>query len=300
MKYFLRHITQLNILAVLLLTAVGIVAWIPDIRDPRYDSWATLLTLLLTLANGACMAWMFYRMNITRFYTALPFVVYLFTTSAFPMLHHYWQGQAAILVLTPLIVLLYSTHLDERSQRSVFGATILLLLASVMMPALVWMLPVVWMMMIYQHALSLRSLLASFLAMVVFGIYAGLFDYFLGLSIPYRTGTPTWLMHGTDTSMADFVQCATCIGFGGLFMVLVAWQLGREGHDVRFATVVFSLILLLGGAMAIFPQPGHNNVPVLLYGFATLSTLFFVQRESAVRGAIFILLLVLSVVAYLL
>lgn len=294
MGTYLKYITHLGSLTAILLSALALLSWIPDFLRPDRDILTILTTMILVVLNGVAAMMMFYRTNITRYREPLTIVLYIWFSSAFPAIHSDWKLQLALLLITPIIYLLQQTRQNPQAQELAFVSTLLLLLASMLMPPLVWLVPVIWISLIYQQALTLRSFLATLIAICLVAVYGAVcYWYFPALSI---------LSWGSDhfVSVADIAwwEQLTLAALVIMASGQIVWRIHKENNHTRFVVILSILILASGILLRFVSDWGTMVWPLLVYIATLLLSVYFWQRDSIFRGVVFLLTLLFCILAW--
>lgn len=296
-----KYITRVNLPIAILLSAVALGGWIPDFLSGSTQIGALVATMLLTLVNGWGMMYLLYTTSITRYREPLPVVLYLWATVAFPELHPLWDAQLAVLTLIFTVIILHYCYHKTDSQEQVFLATGLLLIGSLCVPELVWYIPLLWAALIFQQALSIRSLLASWVAIGCFALYYAIAYYFMAEWPLYTIPMPAIPQIMSDsTLLITLITVAVALLMGLYFSGHLLWRLYRESNRMRFMVILHIILLIAGAVWALMPAGDWNGLSLLIYPFAMLATLFFQQKESVFRSIVFLLLMALYITAYIL
>lgn len=300
MRYFLKYLTQLSWPAALLLSVGSLALWIPDFLVANAPIGALVATMLLSVVNAFIIMLLFYHAGVTRYRVGLPMVSYLLLMAAFPAIHADWRAQVAIVFIAPVVLLIHNVHLNPETQEESFVATLLICVSSLFMPTMIWLVPVLWVGFVLQQALSLRTFLASLMAIAVFALYyaitwflAGRWGYVLLLAMPSLS--IGWF--GPVLSTADQIRMYVLLAVMVWFVIELLIYIDRVSMRERTFTLVFLALLLTVLLMTFFPIDGQNNSPLPVYAASVMATLYFQQRESIVRGVFFLCFILLTVLA---
>ena len=191
MKYILKHITQLNLLAVIALLVGALCMWIPSFAMSE-SMVSTLTTLLLSLVNTILWMYVCYHGNLSRMVDIFAGFPFLLSMSALLPWHQDWRTQLLIILLN--LVLLVFQNIDRHQFRSAaehtFLMTLLLGIASYWLPSVLLLILPIVAMLIFRNTFDWQALFAIFIALIVVSIYAGI-AYWLGWI------EPVWL-HGFE------------------------------------------------------------------------------------------------------
>lgn len=277
MTFSFRNIVRIHPLIALLIVGLALSAWVPDILSES-DYRPYLATMVMTVLVGLELMAMLYRIGVTRFYVALPVVLYVGLTALFPSLHVLWQNQVAVFLLCSVVLLVHGSYMDLRAQKTVFGGTMIILIASAFVTSSVWLIPTFWIALIYQQTFTLRSSLAALLAMAVYALYYLLAIVLFGVRVPYETCLPAFLMGISACSLLEWIMLGVVILGAITLSIFSLWRTGKDGRDMRFSVVLFSLILFQSVFMTIFAHEGNNHIPLVL--FATVPIIVNVLKQK--------------------
>lgn len=282
----------------LVLSVVLLCGWIPSffIADWRQ----VLPTLLLAVVNGALFWYLIVCARLTRDRDGLPLFIYLLSVTVFPVYYVCWQGQTAVVCML-LLLLLRKAFREEEPTESAFVATLLLLGASLVLPDMVWLIPVVWIAYILLHSFGLRVWLATLIGAVVFAIYFLLVWHLGWIENAYsRIFERAWLF--SVLPLSEAVEECLLIGIGVVLFVASLLRTDRDSTGQQNWLLLFTLFFIVASGLALFPMRttvGCASIfPMVQLLFAGLWVLFFRQRESAARGIMYIIGIILLAVCY--
>lgn len=294
MGTYLKYLPRLGPLTAILLSVVALALWIPEFLTADADTTALGLTMALVMINGVCLMLMFYFTNVTRYREPLSLVLYLWFVTAFPELHTAWQPQLAVLLFTPVVVILQRTRLNPQSQEMVFIATLLILLASFLLPMMLGLIPVLWLALVYQQSLSLRSFLASWVAIMLLVVYLVLGHIYFAVPLPWSIR-----LAAMPIALSTWITLAVAVLLAVVILGQVLWRIHKENNHTRFVVALSVLIFLVGGIATLIPSFGLLSCLPMLYAATWMAAIYFWQRDSTFRGVFFLLLLILCLVANL-
>lgn len=296
---FLSRITRMSLPVALVLSVVVLCGWIPSffIADWRQ----VLPTLLLAVVNGALFWYLIVCARLTRGRDGLPLFIYLLSVTVFPVYHICWQGQTAVVCMLLLLLLLRKAFREEEPTESAFVATLLLLGASLVLPDMVWLIPAVWVAYILLHSFGLRVWLATLIGTVVFAIYFLLVWHLGWIENAYsRIFERAWLF--SVLPLSEAVEECLLIGIGVVLFVASLLRTDRDSTGQQNWLLLFTLFFIVASGLALFPMRTTvccaSLFPMVQLLFAGLWVLFFRQRESAARGIMYIIGIILLAVCY--
>ncbi len=292
----MRHITQINLPMAILLSVGCIGFWVPDFITPLSGNWGGLIgTLLLTFLNAFCFTLLVYQRGITRKLEGLTFVLYLLAISVLPALHTQWLLQVVVLLFQLTLGLVLRAYRNNRAVEPAFLSALLLGVTALIVPDVVFLLPVVWLMFVVQRAMSLRVFLASLIGASVVLLYSVLFSK-LGW-IQLVDWTDIWVRNMNGVRDAINGVSTIVIAVCGLFFAIA--NLTHQNIENTAITIfVWCMILafLPCAVLMFFPPAYFASLFVLaLYGLVALATYFFLSRESVFAGVTFLIFIALFI-----
>lgn len=300
MNYFLKYLTQLSWPAAIVLSVASMALWIPDFLAEDAPIGLLSATLSLTVVNAVVLMVLFYHCGVTRYRVGMPVLLYMLLMAAFPSTHTDWQTQVAILFIAPVVLLLHNVHLNPETQEQSFVATLLICVASLFAPSMVWLVPCLWLGFVLQQAFSLRSMLASLMAVAVFAIYFGItvfvasrWGYELLVAMP-DLSMGWW---GHIMPLADRIRLYVLLAVSIGFSVVLLLYIDRASTRVRTFTLVYMILLVVTMLVVLFGSHTPTINPLPVYAASVLATLFFQQRESVVQGIIFLCFMLIAVLS---
>lgn len=180
MKYFLRNISQSNILRTILSIVLGMFFWISSLIqiEPICE---VLITSLFAICNAVLLSVVYSKLEVTNLPSPFVAITYWIGISAMPFFHSYWQGQ--VLIASVLVALLMLGNVGYRNQEAAeesFLSTLIVCIVSlVVCQALIGVL-VIWIYLLSKRILTWRNWMASVIAIIVVVLYCGV-SHYLGL-----------------------------------------------------------------------------------------------------------------------
>lgn len=141
------------------------------------DVGLVLLTLTLVLANALVCSYMFSKIGITNLPTAFVASSYFLLMSAIPQLHACWQGQVCVLGILVIVLLLNRAVYQRDGVEESFLSSVIVCLLGFLYPWALVLLPLMWVLLLIQRAMTLRVLLASLIGVLLVAIYAQIIWY---------------------------------------------------------------------------------------------------------------------------
>lgn len=280
MRRLLNYITYLSTPISIVLLIASVAAWVPDFTGAdQTGTWSYAWTLALVLANGLGLSWLFYSINLSRFFSLIPMLLYVGITACYPSLHGCWQAQVGILSFSPIIIMLHRAQYDQNCQRMIFYATLFLIASACFRPVIAIFVPVLLFAMIYLGLLTLRTWLAMMMAIAAGCIYYALAIRFLPIRTELLYGVPVLQYVSESLTLRDWIQSGVLLTLITAATGQILWRIGREGHDVRYATSLFVSIGIIGGITAYIPLAGQNITSILIYAFASIGSLLLIVKN---------------------
>ncbi len=271
--------------------------WIPDFIGENVAFRALFSTLGLTLLNALFFVVLIYQRGITRKLDSLPFVLYLLVCSTIPAIHTEWLGQVVILLVQAVFLLIMKSYRQPSATEPAFLASILLGIGTLILPDLIFLLPVLWVMLIVHRAFGLRELLASIIGGSVVAFYAILFSHLGWLELV------DWSDIWVRASISVY-PLLTRIFIAVLGMGIMIINLTRQNiENTQITTFVWSLMLVFipCSVLMFFPSAYFLSLFIVaLYSFTALLTYFFSASCSVGAGIFFLCFIALYIGQYFL
>ncbi len=132
------------------------------------------LSLLLTVLNAILIQNLNLRFNILRKRSLLPFLIFLFLMAGWYPLHFIWELHLALSIFILAFYYFFDMYRQPAAVEQAFMGSFLIAVASLFLPPLLWMVPVVWINFLQMRAFTLRTFLASILGILSpWILYAG-------------------------------------------------------------------------------------------------------------------------------
>lgn len=299
MRYFLRHITQMPLLTALLLSVCALAMWTVDyIRMP--ELWRSLMvTQILATSCAVLLCMTLYRAKATAHFTLLPAVLYIVAVAVYPYLRLHWHPQ---LVIGILLFFLYSTRdmTDSHEPNGlVFFVTILLCLATLVLSDALWCIPMIWIVVLLQGLFTLRTVLASVLAVVLVAIY-----YTLAMYLGWAEGWNFSVLFDREWLTDLMPLCMSCSVAVMMvaFLVIAGFTFRRSSYDlVSTRMLLYHVVMwgLLTAPLILFTTVEPDSWSMLPFTLSAVTSIFLLQKQSEARGITFIAYMAGTVALYL-
>ena len=188
MKYFLRNISKPTIPKTVLSIVLGVGFWVCSFVQVDAIGSA-VITCGLTICNAILLAMVFSRLEVTNLPSFFVAATYWLVSSSIPVLHTYWQGQVLMAsILTSLLVLGGVERHHKDAVEESFLSTLILGVVSMFIWQAAVGIVVIWLYLLSRRVLTLRSWLASIIAVLVVVLYGGICFYFGWIQFPWNAG----------------------------------------------------------------------------------------------------------------
>lgn len=296
MGHLLKHITKLALpIAALLLVGLGLL-WIPSFREQQTGS--VLLTLSLTILAAAILQFFFHFSGMTRETDILPALLYVAAISVFPVLHNQWESQIAVCAILIIMHILFRGFREKDTTEDAFISSLVLLLASLLVPDMIWLFPFIWIAYIILSAFNMRTMLATLIALGMFVLYLGIGLYFDKIDNPFLSLLDRqFIFESADPE--EWIMQAVLMFMGCYFFIITVIRVDRDSVRQQAVLTLFALFFAATIVMVLYPMTPMRSLPLMLVMLSGMATTFFRQTESVHRGVVFILYLSLLVVGYL-
>ncbi len=295
MGLLLKYISKLSLpVAILLLVGIGLL-WLPSFTE--HNGGNVMLTLLLTLLSAALLQFFFHFSGMTRDTDILPAVLYFAAISVFPTLHTQWQAQVGVCAMLIIMHILFRGFREKETAQDAFISSLLLLLASLLVPDMIWLFPFIWIAYIVLSAFSVRTMLATLIALGVFVIYLGLGVYTRHMANPYiHLLDRQFIFESADPE--EWVMQAALMCMGCYFFIITIIRVDRDSVRQQAVLTLYALFFAATIMMVLYPMSPMRALPLMLVMLTGLAVTFMRQTESVHRGLVFLLYLALLAAGY--
>ena len=298
MRYFLRHITRMRIPTALLLSVCALAMWVADyIRLP--EAWTSLLaTQILVCVNAGLLSAVAYRAKATHYVSLLPALLYILAVGIFPYLRMHWPAQ---LMATLLLYYLYATReMPDTYEPNglTFFLTVLLCLLGFLVPDALWCIPLLWVVVLLHGSFTIRTILASLMAIALFAIYYefALYRGWLDMVEPSVLINRHWFSHNLPVCMT------TAIGIMmGAFLLVTGSAFSRSSYDLvstRMLLYHSAIWGVLSVLLCLFLPAQPDCWALLPMSLAVTTSIFLLQKESEARGITLLIYIVGALALY--
>ena len=329
----LAKITRMPLRVGLPLSAVLLLAWIPDLLPGnalsgelvtesvlsgggvasgsvlsggelvssvgREMDWREVVATMLLAIFNALGLWLGgVRTGLIRSKDGLPVWLYMLAITAIPAAHDCWRGQVAVTVLMVVLWLQYSTYKSDNAAESAFLATLLLCVGSMAVPDLLWLVPVSWLSYLWLQSFSLRVVSATLMGVLTYSVYVAIAVVLFGAPNPYADlFDRQWLFLRMPTAWAA-AQCEG-IGLGLVWLVMGVLNMWYEADKRRMGIVLVGSGLVWASVGLLFATPHAHLLPVFAMLYSGQALLYLRQHESIGRGIGYIVYIVAAIAMFL-
>lgn len=282
MKWFLKHITNVSWVVGIVLATLTLLLWIPDFISEDAQYLPLIGSLMFVIGNALLLMLLFYRAGVTRNRSSLPIYIYMLLMSVMQEAHHLWYMQLLIFMVLLSLLLLLQVSRNENATEESFLITALLCLSSLITPQILCFIPLVWLYLISERAFSLKTFIATLLAVGCFAIYIG---------VSFALGWLEW-----DSHLSVLQEPMQCMQLAGLILCTLFFVIfSFVGYSRQNLPIQGMLLFLLGyfvlsSILCFFPLTGFYSLEyVIVLCLAAYSSYCFQKTESVANGVIFIL-----------
>ena len=299
MRYFLRHITKMHMPVAILLLVCALGMWVVDyIRMP--EQWVMLLfTQIMSLMNALLLCSVLYRSKASAHYSLLPGVIYVVMVAVFPYMR--LHGAPHFMALLLLFYLLITRDLSEDNESNgiPFFITLLLSLLAYFSPDALWCIIFLWVVVIVQGCFSLRTVIASLLAVALCAVYYQIAVYLGWLeSVNWPELIHRQWLGNVYQPMVVIAVISLLAAF--IYVVVAAFQ--RSSYDLVSTRMILYQVVLLGvlsAPLIILPPSRPDSLVLLPLSLAATTGIYLLQKESESRGITLLVYLAGAIVLYI-
>ncbi|MBR3566285.1 MAG: hypothetical protein IKN91_08185 [Paludibacteraceae bacterium] len=314
MKKFIKNITRLDLPIAVLLLLVSVALWVPDFINslgqsaqivpilfmPHAVSCSMQPVAVLLLSFGLCiinallLLFILYISGEFKERTAMPVVLFLFMSGAFKAVHFMLAYHIGLLLMILVLILMIQTFRKPDLAEYSFLATLILYLAAIFVPDLMYFIPFLWLMLIANRALSAKTLIASWLAL-------GTVFVFLLFFIFYKS--ESWQYFDFENLLDRYIiQPQPLQSFVGKVVLLVVaillsvyYFLDKSLLNIKQIIVFDEIIIVAVFVLFAIVFPSSHYVddvyPMGVFVMSALATHYFIASPSVVRGVMFLVYL---------
>lgn len=288
---WLKHIYHISLPTAIGLSAVLLCAWTPSFATE--STWLVVLTMLLTCANGALLTLINLRTQLSREMLGTPLLLYMLVCAAFTPVHTCWQAQLVTGAMLGVLLLIQNGYRVLSTASDSLRATLYLSLSSLLVPDMVWMIPMIWLMYAILNSLQPRTLLASIIGVALVSLYVAI-AHFLGW---FAIDGYTSLLQRHWLGMLVTPQETYCqlgiVALGVLFTILTLPRFSRDNTNVQTLCMLFIVTLVSASVLSLLlVNPIKSLFPIVLVSLSGIVSIYLRQSSDVVRGSFFLVYVV--------
>ncbi|MBQ3673864.1 MAG: hypothetical protein II928_05270 [Paludibacteraceae bacterium] len=293
---WLKYITRISLPMAIVLSVGLLAAWIPSLFQYRIGEVCATAGLMMV---NAVILWLAVRQSGgSREYNGLPIIIYMFTITAVPSLHAYWQGQIVASCIMLILLAMHRTYMERENMAEAFRNTLVLYIAALLVDDTIWLVLLLWIGYISLGSMHFRTWLASLLALATAAVWTVIAVYFGWMEIPFTdTIHRAWLFNSL-TDYSAWQQLGLMI-LTGIFLIAAFQHTDRDSIRRRKLIAAFGWIALFGVVLT-FWGSAQTLFPLVQAALAGVSVLYLLQRPSEGRGAMFIVFILVCTAMYVL
>lgn len=291
MRNTLGKVIDSNVLVVINLI-ISTLLWVPDFigTDLSAGYIFTLLgTYLAMVVNAVLLMLITLDMGVTRTQSTTLVALYMLFIGSLSTLHVAWKDQLVVLAFLLASLLTLKTFRKPHAVEESLLATILLCLASLLIPDILLFIPMLWLMFYVERSLNLRVWLASLIGVGVTLIYAAIMQHFGWICL----GCPSYIVSRTyaaELSTWQIVQLSTLAFESLLALCFAVAALRDEIYSIQSYLICFGVSMFLSAIMMFFPPEHFSSLlPITILGLTALLTYYFNKKHTTIANILFLL-----------
>lgn len=264
------------------------------------EAWGyTLLTQSLTLLNALLLCSLLYRAKASSRFSLLPAVLYLLAVAVFPFLRVHWAPQVPAMLVLLFLFFTHNIPDDHEPNAIVFFISLLLCLDAFVTPDALLCIVYLWVVVLIQGCLSLRTILASLLAAGLCGVYYWM-AVIIGWAEPFD-----WMVIFRREWLALVQPVLYVASIGTMYVAFLCIASGafrRSSYDLVSARMSLYHIVMLGllsTPLILLAAAQQDSLALLPLSLAGVTGIYLLQKESESRGITLLIYIVGAVTMYL-
>ena len=289
----------MSLLPAVLLAIGALALWVPDYRSAP-ERWPELMcTQLLLAANAVLLSVLLYQGKASRSFTALPVPLMILTVAVLPQLRYSWLLQLWIAVLLLFLFFIQQLAENQSPNGHVFFTSLVLCILSLWLPDALWCIVYLWGVVLMMGALSLRTILASAMAVAVFVFYYQIAGY-IGWSVEWAWSSilsRSWM--ASALPLHDIITIAVVL-IATFVITFATFRRSLYGFVSTRKLLYYCVALyLIVTPLVLFYRPDGGGIHALL-AIATpaVTSIYLLQKESESRGITFLLYIIVALALY--
>lgn len=264
---------------------------------------ANIAVLLIQIAISLAFLRVNHAFSVIRARTILPAVVYLLIACTDARSFTDLNSAIASICFLLALVCSFSSYQCKESQTNLFNVTLLLAGGSLLWMPLILLLPVFWWIFIHFHALSMKSIIASFLGLFVVSLCIASYSVYKDdLSV----------IHTISSSYSDFLPLKFRVWdtleiirvcFTGVLILFSFLHFQKKLYAEKIKTraflyVLYTFIFILAVCL-IFSDTGSNEIISILHlVLALLIAHYFTLSQSKFTSYVVLISIFFYVIMY--
>jgi len=234
-----------------------------------------------------------YNNGVVRERTLMPAIFYMLISGCATSIHYQLSFQIGTMLFIAVLMILYTIYRQQAATEQIFLATILIMLASMFLPDLLWFVLFIWIALPIERVLNIRMWLASIIAIGLVVIYTVLGLHFFGdglqltsFDILYQRSLPNFESSGTIVLQVIYFLLAIAL--------IAYYYMTRARLNIPniIAGDLFVLTALMVAVLSFFPASTISIVPIGILTICTMSVHYFSGQPSILRGSLFVVYII--------
>lgn len=301
MRYFFQHITQIGRIGWIVLSALAVLMWLPDFLNAGEQVLFPLIcTLLLSLTNAFLLMAVVYQAGVSKTRSGMPLFLFLLIVGSLRVLHTDYKAQLVLLIGLLIMYLLFKVYHNQQAVSESFLCSLLLSVATLLLPDMWIFLPLIWIAFAWQRAFSLRVWLASLVGVAVVAVY-----FVLICQLGWVDVYPLESLYQREilslSPVFSAVAYLTLVAWGVLFAGVAYHRFRLENSSIQSFVLFSSTVFFISGIMLFFPLPVFPSMLLLAAcSVAGLQTRVWMADPTVFNGVLFLLNLIIWPAVYVL
>ena len=285
--------------AALSLLVGALCMWIVDyIRTP--ELWLTIFSAqMLVLLNAILLCMTLYRAKATAHFSLLPAVLYVLAVGVFPFLREHWQPQLTVAILLFFLYMTCDMTDAHEPNGLVLFVTLMLCLAALLSRDAVWCIVFLWIVVLLQGSVTLRTIVASLLAVALVSAY-----YLLAIYFGWEEQWNFSVLFDRHWFGSIYPACvsASVVCMMIAFLLATSGAFQRSSYDLvstRMLLYHVVFIGLLSAPLILFSAVYPDYWLLLPLALASTTSIYLLQKQSESRGITLLVYITGAVALYL-
>ena len=273
--------------------------WVPDyLHTP--ELWLDLLLAqVLVTVNAVFLAILLYQAKASRSFTGLPIPLMILAVAVLPQMRYYWLLQLWVFVILLFLYLMRDASDSQPPNGYVCFISLALCVLALWTPDTLWCIVYLWLVMLLSSAFSLRTIMASAIAVGVFAFYYGI-AYYLGWVGEWSFDALLNRSWFAQNIPAHEVVTLAAVLIGTFAIAFAAFRRSSYGFVSTRMLLYHSVLLYLVATPLIVYDHPEGGVMCAMMAVATpaITSIYLLQKESESRGITFLVYVLAAVGLY--